>query len=134
MTTKFETKIIGRILDRLDKDGLNVALEYGIAVCAGKPMATAIHHMSLVYSFECANKDRNFLAIFEIEYHVVGNAPTFFVPEFPKRDIRDLAERDQAPFCAEAGNGLNLDEPSAGIDRNNSLSANDERCQADHKN
>jgi hypothetical protein len=90
--------------------------------------------MSLAYSFECTNKDRNFLAVFEIEYHMVGNAPTLFVPEFPKRDIRDLAERDQPPLCAEAGNGFNLDKPPAGIDRNYLLSANDERCQADHKN
>lgn len=40
MTTKFETRIIGRLLDRLDKDGLNAALEYGIAVCDGNPQVT----------------------------------------------------------------------------------------------
>ena len=40
MTTKFETKIIGRLLDRLDKEGLDAALEYGIAVCGGNPQIT----------------------------------------------------------------------------------------------
>jgi len=40
MPTKFETKIIGRLLERLGKDGLNAALEYGIAVCGGNPPIT----------------------------------------------------------------------------------------------
>jgi len=40
MPTKFETKIIGRLLERLGKDGLNATLEYGIAVCGGNPQIT----------------------------------------------------------------------------------------------
>ena len=40
MPTKFEKKIIGRLLERLSKDGLNAALEYGIAVCGGNPPIT----------------------------------------------------------------------------------------------
>ena len=40
MATKFETRIIGRLLDRLAKNGLDVALEYGIAVCGGNPQVT----------------------------------------------------------------------------------------------
>jgi hypothetical protein len=40
MPTNFETKIIGRLLDRLGKDGLNAALEYGVAVCGSNPPIT----------------------------------------------------------------------------------------------
>jgi hypothetical protein len=40
MPTRFESKIIGRLLERLAKDGLNAALEYGIAVCGGNPQIT----------------------------------------------------------------------------------------------
>lgn len=40
MTTKFESRIIGRLLDRLSKDGLDAAFEYGIAVCGGNPQVT----------------------------------------------------------------------------------------------
>lgn len=40
MPTKFEAKIIGRLLERLGKDGLDAALEYGIAVCGGNPQIT----------------------------------------------------------------------------------------------
>ncbi len=37
MATKFEARIIGRLLDRLAKGGLDAALEYGVAVCGGNP-------------------------------------------------------------------------------------------------
>lgn len=37
MTTKFETKIIGRLLDRLSKNGLNAAIEYAKSVCGCNP-------------------------------------------------------------------------------------------------
>lgn len=40
MSTKFEIRIIGRLLERLDKNGLDAALEYGIAVCGGNPQIT----------------------------------------------------------------------------------------------
>ena len=40
MPTKFETKIIERLLERLGKDGLNAALEYGITVCSSNPIIT----------------------------------------------------------------------------------------------
>jgi hypothetical protein len=42
MPTKFETKIIGRLLERLGKDGLNAALEYGVALCGGNPPITKV--------------------------------------------------------------------------------------------
>jgi len=40
MKAKLEQKISSRLLDRLEKGGLNVALEYGVAVCAGYPHIT----------------------------------------------------------------------------------------------
>lgn len=40
MTTKFETKIIGALLERLENDGLDTALGYGIAVCGANPHIT----------------------------------------------------------------------------------------------
>jgi hypothetical protein len=40
MPTKVETKIIRCLLECLSKDGLNAALEYGIAVCGGNPPIT----------------------------------------------------------------------------------------------
>lgn len=40
MTTKFEIRIISRLLERLNKKGLDSALEYGIAVCGSNPPIT----------------------------------------------------------------------------------------------
>lgn len=40
MPSKFEEKVIGRLLERLRKGGLDAALEYGIAVCGCNPRIT----------------------------------------------------------------------------------------------